>query len=85
VLDSLPTSQPRVILALRTGDDHLSAREDQRRRLGISDSHDDGGESFGVVLCVSGMERDRLEVESAVEVHGRDNVSAMAKAVGDVE
>lgn len=44
--NALSRSQPRVVLALRTRDDHLSAREDQRRRLWIPNSHDDRCESL---------------------------------------
>lgn len=44
--NALSRSQPRVVLALRTRDYHLSARKDQRRRLWISNSHDDRCESL---------------------------------------
>jgi hypothetical protein len=78
---SLPASQPRVIFAFRSGDDHLPARKDQRRRLRVSDSHNDGSEPFGVIFCVSGVEGDRLEVEPAVEVDGRDDIPSAGGAV----
>ncbi len=38
--------QPRVILRLRTGDDHLARREDERRGLRVTDTHDDSGETL---------------------------------------
>lgn len=38
--------QPRVVLRLRARNDHLARRENQRSRLGITDPHDDGGETL---------------------------------------
>ena len=42
----LARRQPRVVLRLRARDDHLSRRENQRSRLGITDPHNDGGETL---------------------------------------
>ena len=42
----LARRQPRVIFGLRTSDDHLARREDERRGLGVTDTHDDGGETL---------------------------------------
>ena len=42
----LARSQSRVVLALRTGDDHLAGSKDKSSRLGITDTHDDGGETL---------------------------------------
>ena len=38
----LARRQPRVVLRLGTGDDHLARREDESGRLGITDTHDHG-------------------------------------------
>ena len=38
--------QTRVVLALRTSDDHLARREDERGGLGVADTHDDGRETL---------------------------------------
>ena len=38
--------QPRVVLALRTSDDHLARREDQSGCLRITDTHDNRGETL---------------------------------------
>lgn len=40
-----------VILGLGTGDDHLARGEDQGGRLGLTDTHDDGGETLGDMLA----------------------------------
>jgi hypothetical protein len=63
-----------VVLGLRTRDDHLARRKDEGSRLGITNTHDDGGETLGIILCVPGVKRDRLEIESTVQVHRRDDV-----------
>ena len=42
----LARRKPRVILALRTGDDHLAGGEDKCGRLRVADTHDDGGETL---------------------------------------
>ena len=42
----LARRKPRVILALRTGDDHLARGEDERGRLGVADAHDDRGKTL---------------------------------------
>jgi len=42
----LARRQPRVVLRLRARNDHLSRRENQGCRLGITDPHDDGGETL---------------------------------------
>jgi hypothetical protein len=40
-----------VILGFGTGDDHLAGGEDQGGRLGLTDTHDDGGETLGDMLA----------------------------------
>ena len=40
----------RVILRLGTSDDHLAGRKDERSRLGLADTHDDGSETLRIVL-----------------------------------
>ena len=42
----LAARQPAVVLALRTRDDHLARGEDKSGGLGITDTHDDGGETL---------------------------------------
>jgi hypothetical protein len=39
-------SETRIVLGLGSGDNHLSGSEDQSSGLGISNSHDDGGETL---------------------------------------
>jgi hypothetical protein len=64
----------RVILRLGASHDHLSRREDKRRRLGFTNAHDYSRKSLGVVLGISGMESDRLEVQTCAQVNSSDNV-----------
>ena len=46
----------RLLLAFRSGDDHLAVFEDERRRTrGLSQPHDQGCESFRVVLRIAAM------------------------------
>ena len=71
----LAASEFAVVLRLRARHDHLARGEDERGRLGLADAHDDRGETLRVVLGVARVQRDGLEVEAAVEVHGRDDVS----------
>ena len=52
----LPGCEPRVLFTLSPGAHHLARTEDQSRRSWLADSHDDGSESFRVVLCVTGMQ-----------------------------
>lgn len=70
----LARCQLAVGLALCAGDDHLPRGEDQRRGLGVSDTHDDGSETLRVVLGVARMQCDRLEIQAAGEVDGGDQV-----------
>lgn len=42
----LARGKPRVVLRLGTRDDHLARRENERRRLGLTDAHDDRRESL---------------------------------------
>lgn len=55
-------SKAAVILRLGTGDDHLSTREDQSRCLGLTDTHNDRSETLRVVLSVTSVQSDSLEV-----------------------
>lgn len=70
----LAASKLAVIFGFRTSHDHLAGSEDQGGRLGLADTHDDGSETLWVVLRVTCMQGDRLEVEPAVEIHRSDNV-----------
>ena len=42
----LARRQARVVLRLGTRDDHLARGENKCRRLGVADTHDDGGETL---------------------------------------
>ena len=70
----LAASKLAVIFGFRTSNNHLAGSEDQRGRLGLTDTHDDGSETLRVVLSVTCMQGDRLEVEPAVEIHCSDDV-----------
>jgi len=64
----------RVVFRLGTRDNHLAAREDQSRGLGLTNSHDDGSETLGVVLGVPRMQGNRLEIKTTVKIDCRDDV-----------
>ena len=55
-------SETAVVLRLGTSDDHLSTRKDQSRCLGLTDTHDNRSETLGVVLSVTRVQSDGLEV-----------------------
>ena len=40
-----------VVLGLGTSDDHLAGGEDQGSRLGLTNTHDDGGKTLGTMLA----------------------------------
>jgi hypothetical protein len=67
-------SKAAVIFRLGTSHNHLSTREDQSRCLWLTNTHDDGSETLGVVLGIAGMESNGLEVKTSGEVDGSDNV-----------
>ncbi len=52
----LSRRQPRIFLALRAGANHLARAEDEGGRARLSNSHDDGRESLGIVFGVPGVE-----------------------------
>lgn len=71
----LSRSQPRVLFALCARAHHLAGTEDQGGGAGLADAHNDGREPFRIVLGVSGVQCDFLEVELAVEIDGGHNIS----------
>jgi hypothetical protein len=89
----------RVIFRLCTRDNHLAARKDQRRGLGLANTHDDSGETLGIVLLRSDqvlssctkcgatylgiprMERNRLEIKTAIKIDRRDDVPDLVSAL----
>lgn len=64
-----------IVFRLRTSDDHLARGKYQRGSFGFPDTHDHGRETLWVVLCISRMKRDSLEVQAAVKVDSSNNVS----------
>lgn len=75
----LARRQFAVRLALCTSDNHLARSEDQRRRLRIANAHDDGSETLGVVLCVTRVQRNRLEVQAAGQVDRSDKILQLGR------
>lgn len=59
----LATGKLAVILRLGTSHDHFARCEDQGGRLGLSDTHDDGCETLGIVLSVTRVQCDGLQIE----------------------
>lgn len=71
----LSRRQSRVLFTLGARADHFARAEDQRRRSGLSDTHNDGSKAFRIVFGVSGMKGDFLQVELTVQIYGGHNVS----------
>ena len=63
-----------VILGLGTSDNHLARGKDEGRGLGLTNTHDDGSETLGVVLGIAGVKSDRLEIKTAIKIDRRDDV-----------
>mmetsp|Transcript_24259 Transcript_24259/g.54551 ORF Transcript_24259/g.54551 Transcript_24259/m.54551 type:complete len:233 (-) Transcript_24259:38-736(-) len=81
----LPRRQPCALLALRSCADHLSRGKNQRCCLGLSDSHDHCCKALGVVLGVSGLEGNGLQVQTAVQIHcGNDVLQGWRDSIGQV-
>ena len=70
----LARSKLGIGLGLGTSHDHLTAGKDQSRCLGLANSHDDSGETLGVVLRISRVQGDRLQVQTARQVDRGDDV-----------
>ena len=64
----------RIVLRLGTSDYHLARGEDQSCRLGLANTHDDSGESLGVILGIPGMQGNRLEIQAAIEINRGNDV-----------
>jgi hypothetical protein len=67
-------SEAAVVLRLGTSHNHLSTRKDQSSRLGLANTHDDSGETLRVVLSVTSVKSDSLQIETSREVDGCHNV-----------
>jgi hypothetical protein len=52
--------------------------EDECCGFGVPETHDDCCEPFGVVLCVSALEGDLLQLQSALQVQGRHHVPGIS-------
>jgi len=70
----LARSKLAVILGLGTSDDHLARGEDQGGSLWFTDTHDDGGETLGIVFRVTGVQGDGLQVKATVKVDCSNDV-----------
>ena len=63
-----PGSNATLVFGLGSGAHHLPRSEHQGRGLGLPQPHDDRRESPGVVLGVSGLQGNVLQVQGAVQV-----------------
>jgi hypothetical protein len=70
----LARSQLRIILGLGTSDDHLARGEDKSGGLGLANSHDDGSKTLWVVLGVTRVQGNRLQIQAAIKVDRCDDV-----------
>lgn len=80
----LARSELRVVLRLGASDDHLARGEDQGGGLGLADTHNNSGETLWVVLSITSVEGNGLQIESAVKVHRGDNVPLRARYVNNM-
>lgn len=67
-------SKLRIILRFSTSDDHLARGKDQSSCLGLANAHDDGGETLRVVLRISSVQGNRLEIQAAIEIDRGNDV-----------
>lgn len=67
-------SEAAIIFRLGTSHNHLSTGKDQCRCFRLTNTHDDGSETLGVVLGVSCVQGDGLEVKTSGEVDGSHDV-----------
>jgi len=70
----LATSKFAVILRLCTSDNHLATSEDQSSGLRLADTHNHGSETLWIVLSVTCVKGNRLQIEATVKVHRGDDV-----------
>jgi hypothetical protein len=70
----LAAGEAAVVFRLGTSHNHLPTREDESRCLRLTNAHDDGSETLRVVLGVTRVQSDRLQVEASAEVDGRHDV-----------
>lgn len=70
----LATGQFAVLLRFGASDDHLSAAENQTCGFGVAKSHDDCGETIGVVLGGFAFPGDLLKVQLAAQVNSAYDV-----------
>ena len=71
----LARSKLGVGLGLGTSNDHLATGKDQSSGLGLTNTHDDSGKTLRVVLGVSRVKGDRLQVQSARQIDRGNDVS----------
>jgi hypothetical protein len=67
-------SEAAVVFRLGTSYNHLSTRKDQSRCLWLANTHNDGSETLRVVLGVTRVQGNSLEVKASREVDGSHNV-----------
>ena len=70
----LPGSQLGVVFRLGPGNDDATRRKYQGGGSGIADADDYGGEALFVVLGVARLAGQNVEIDSAAEVEGGNDV-----------
>lgn len=76
------SSQSRLFFRLGPRADHLARAEDQRRRTRLSNAHDDGGKSFGIVFGIARMKGNFLQVKLAAQIYRGNNVLQLRNDAG---
>jgi hypothetical protein len=67
-------SKAAIVFRLGTSHNHLSTRKDQSRCLGLANTHDDGSETLWIVLGITCVQGDGLQVKASGEVDSSDDV-----------
>ena len=70
------TLEGPTVLRFGTSNHHLARSKDQCGSLGLTNTHDDSGETLWIVFRVSCVKRNGLQIETAIEVDRSNDVSS---------
>lgn len=68
--------QARVVLRFGTSNHHLAGSKDQCGSLGLTDTHNDSGETLWIVFRIPRVKRNGLQIETAIEVDRGNDISS---------
>lgn len=70
------TLQGPTVLRFGTSDYHLARSKDECSSLRLADAHDDSSETLWIVLRISCVKRDGLQIETAIEIDRGNDISS---------